>query len=182
MLLNVRSKVAKKILNYFFLNETRKAYVNEIARIIGEEAKNAYRILLRLEEAGILKSEYAGKERYFSANYQEPLYKEYKKIFLKTAGIELSITNKLTNLTGLKEAYIYGSYADNKFGPESDIDLLLVGKHNSIEAEKVLHDLQKSIGREISIVSMTQEELRKRKKNKDQLIIEIFKNKTKRII
>ena len=113
MLLNVRSKVAKKILNYFFLNETRKAYVNEIARIIGEEAKNAHRILMRLEEAGILKSEYAGKERYFSANQQEPLYKEYKKIFLKTAGVELGITNKLTNLTGLKEAYVYGSYADN---------------------------------------------------------------------
>lgn len=182
MLLNVRSKVAKKILNYFFLNETRKAYVNEIARIIGEEAKNAHRILLRLEEAGILKSEYAGKERYFSANHQEPLYKEYKNLFLKTAGIEFSITNKLANLMGLKEAYIYGSYADNKFGTESDIDLLLVGKHNSIEAEKALHDLQKSIGREISIVNMTQEELKKRQKNEDQLIIEIFKNKTKRII
>ncbi len=181
-MLNVRSKVAKKILNYFFLNETRKAYVNELARIIGEEAKNAYRILLRLEEAGILKSEYAGKERYFSANHQEALYKEYKKIFLKTAGIELSITNKLTNLTGLKEAYIYGSYANNKFGPESDIDLLLVGKHNIIEAEKALHDLQKSIGREINIVNMTQEELKKRQKDEDQLITEIFKNKTKRII
>ena len=57
-----------------------------------------------------------------------------------------------------------------------------MGKHSSIEAEKALHNLQKSVGREINVVNMTQEELKKRQKDKDQLITEIFKNKTKRII
>jgi len=84
MTMKIGSKVEKKLLNYFFLNEGKKSYTNELARTIGEDPKNVHRMLLRLLETNILNSEYKGKERYFSANKNNPLYKEYKKIFLKT--------------------------------------------------------------------------------------------------
>jgi len=145
MIANIRSKISRKILNYFFLNEKERVYINEMARQIEEEPKNVHRILLRLEESGLLVSEFSGRERYFSANTKSPLYKEFKTIFLKTAGIEHSLKNELKKIAGLKEAYIYGSYASGKYKPGSDIDLLLVGSHSTIEAQKSVYALQKTL-------------------------------------
>lgn len=93
-MLNIRSRIENKILNYFFLNEDSKVYINELARIIESDPKNAYRILVRLEKGGMLTSEFKGKERYFYLNKKNSTYKEYKNIFLKTAGIEATLRNK----------------------------------------------------------------------------------------
>ncbi len=173
----IRSRIERKILNYFFLNEEKRNYVNELARIIEEDAKNVHRILLRLEDTGILTSEFVGKERYFSVNKGNPVYKEYKTIFLKTAGIDELLKKTLKPIKELKEAYIYGSYANKKFASNSDIDLLLVGNHNVITAQRVLNKIQKNIDREINVISITPEEIERRKKNKDQFIKTVFSNK-----
>lgn len=177
MLLNVKSKITKKILNYFFLNEKGRAYVNEIARIVEEEPKNVHRTLLKLEGSGILKSEYAGRERYFSANTNSPLYEEYKKIFQKTVGIEIILTGKLKELSGLKKAYIYGSYASGDLKAGSDIDILLVGKHSSLSAQKIIHEVEKKIGKEVNVVNLTPEEFNRRKQTHDHFIETILQSK-----
>ena len=95
MMLNIRSQIEIKILNYFFLNESGKVYINELARIIESDPKNVYRILLRLEKIGLLAAEFRGKERYFYLNKENPLCKEYKNIFPKTTGIEAMFRNKV---------------------------------------------------------------------------------------
>ena len=168
MIGNVRSKISKKILNYFFLNEKARVYINEMARQIEEEPKNVHRILLRLEESGLLASEFSGRERYFSANTKSPLYKEFKTIFLKTAGIEHGLKKELKKITGLKEAYIYGSYARGKYKPGSDIDLLLIGDHSGVEAQKVIYGFQKTFGTEINTLNMTPGNFGKRKKDNEK--------------
>jgi predicted nucleotidyltransferase len=179
---NVRSEVQKKILNYFFLNEANKAYINELARIVEADPKNVYRILLRLEKGGVLTSEFKGKERYFYCNKKSPVYKGYKDIFLKTAGVETMLTDALKGIPNLKEAYIFGSYAEGKYGVESDIDLLLVGTHKTLHTQRVLHKIQSHIGREINVVNVTPEMLKKKLAGGDQFIKEVFAHKQIRIV
>ena len=58
---NLRFSIKINILNYFFLNEEQQVHVNGLARIIGEDPKNVHRILLRLQEEGILCSEFRAK-------------------------------------------------------------------------------------------------------------------------
>ena len=70
---SLRSKVANKILNLFFLNEEENFYINEIAKIIKEDPSNVYKKLIELKELGILFDEFQGKERYFSLNKKHPL-------------------------------------------------------------------------------------------------------------
>ena len=94
-MLKIRSGLKSKILNYFFLNESAETYINELARIVSGEAKNVYRVLVELEEDGVLTSSFKGKQRYFSANKKHPLYKSYKKIFLKTVGLEAVLKERL---------------------------------------------------------------------------------------
>lgn len=174
-MLNLRSKTRNKILNYFFLNERGRVYVNELARLLETDPKNLYRTLIDLEKAGILKSEFQGKERFFFSNNRDPLYKSYKKLFLKTAGLEPLLKKLLKNITGLTEAYIFGSYAQNALNAQSDIDLLLIGEYSSLEAQKVLYAVQKQIGREINTVHIKTKDLEVKKKSKDSFVTSIFK-------
>ena len=176
-MLNIRSTLQRKILNYFFLNEANKVYINELARIVESDPKNVYRILVRLEEEGVLTSEFKGKERYFFCNKKSPIYKGYKDIFLKTAGVEVIFANALKSIPNLKEAYIFGSYAERRYGMDSDIDVLLIGTHKTLHAQRVLHKIQKQIGREINIINVTPEILKKKLASGDQFIKEVFAHK-----
>ncbi len=181
-MLKTRSNARNKILNYFFLNEESAVYINELARLIQSDPKNVYRVLLKLEQEGILKSEFKGKERYFSSHTQSPLYKSHKDIFLKTAGLEHVLRERLKSVAGLREAYLYGSYARGAWGPASDIDLLLVGEHKGIEAQKILYKMQKEAGREINAVNMRSGDFRKRKNGKDQFLQSVFEKKVIRLL
>jgi len=179
---NGRSQIRTKILNYFFLNEESRIYINELARIIESDPKNVYRMLVRLEEEGVLKSEFRGKERYFFSNISNPIYKSYKDIFLKTAGIDVLLKNAIKNVPGLKEAYIFGSYANRRYNAESDIDILLIGTHKVLNIQKVLHKIQKQIGREINTVNITPDELKKKRASGDQFIKDIFAHKVIKLL
>ncbi len=181
-MLNLRSKTRNKILSYFFLNQKGRAYVNELARLLEIDPKNLYRVLIDLEKAGILNSEFQGKERFFSPNNKNPFYRSYKKLFLKTAGLGSLLKSLLKNIPGLSEAYIFGSYAQNALNAQSDIDLLLVGEHSALETQKVLYVVQKQIGREINTVHMKPKDLEAKKKSKDSFITSIFKKPMVKIL
>ena len=176
-MLNLRSGIKSKILNYFFFNEGGRVYINELARLIAADPKNVHRMLGQLQDEVVLASEFKGKERYFFCNLANPLYREYKNIFLKTAGLEVLLKEKIRKIAGLQEAYIFGSYAQGAFTAQSDIDILLVGKHRALDAQKLLYKIQKDIGREINAVNLTPEELRKRKTARDQFVKSVFAHK-----
>ena len=86
----IRSKITKKLLNYFFLNEDERFYINEIAKIIKEDPKNVHTKLIELKEQGILDDEFQGNQRYFFINKNYPLLKEYRNIVLKKSGLRKS--------------------------------------------------------------------------------------------
>jgi len=180
-MVSFRSKVARKVLNYFFLNESAELYVNEAARLLQEDPKNVYRMLLLFEGEGLLASRFQGRERYFRANKTSPEYKNYKAVFLRSAGVERVLRDALSGLKGLKSAYVFGSYANSGFAAQSDIDILLVGSHEPLEAERALFKPRKNLGRELNIVNMIQEEF-ERKSGKDQFLKSVFEKKTIRLV
>ncbi len=173
-----KSKIGNKILNYFFVNKNARHYINELARILELDPKNVDKKLKEFEVAGILKSEFSGNQRYFFINSQFPLLNQYEQIFKKTSGIENIIKLFVEKNNSIKEAYIYGSYINGKFDDFSDIDILIVGSHSSLDVQKKVLPIQKSINREINITNFNEAEFNK-KKNKDPFIIEVLKNSIK---
>ncbi|MCX5750860.1 MAG: nucleotidyltransferase domain-containing protein [Candidatus Saganbacteria bacterium] len=176
-MISFKSKITIKILDYYFLNPDSRHYINELAKLLELDPKNLDRKLKELEKEGLLKSEFQGKERYFYLNKTFPLLNHYRQIFLKTCGIEHKLREMVKNSEGVKEAYVFGSYAKQKMDASSDIDLLVVGEHSALELQRSISRLQKEIGREINLINMGPEELRKRKKKKDSLVTNIFKSK-----
>lgn len=174
-MISLRSKITKKLLNYFFINPHESLYVNELSRVLQLEKRNLVKKLRELEAERILKSEARGNLKFYSINKKYPLFDEYRKIIFKTLGFENQIKKILNNIDGITESYIYGSYAQNKMNTHSDIDLLVVGKHSIRALQKKLSKLQKDISREINVINIDPQEYKNRVKNKDLFISEILK-------
>ncbi|MBI4812701.1 nucleotidyltransferase domain-containing protein [Candidatus Falkowbacteria bacterium] len=175
-MIEIKSQIERKILNYFFINPQKSHYINELAVILEVDVGNLHRKLKELEAKKWLISEARGREKYYSLNKNYPLLKEIKKIFEAEYGLEEKFKEILKNIKGLDEAYIYGSFARGKMNEESDIDILLIGNHSFSEISGLIMPLEKSIGREINIIDMTEKEFRERKRKKDEFIADIFKN------
>ena len=180
-MLSLRSKITRAVLSYFILHDHARMYVLEIARRLRLDGSNLAKKLRELEAEGILKSEERGKERYYSLNKTFPLLKEYKQIILKTIGIEGLLKDLLRDVPGIDEAYLFGSYAKDQMDSASDIDLLAVGKHDTVELRKRLSQVQKTTDREINLISMSRTEYEKRKKQ-DSFIESLQKSKKVKLV
>lgn len=176
-MLSLRSKITQEVLGYFMLHETSEMYVNELARYLGLDSGNLVRKLRELELEGILKSDTKGNLRYYSLNSSFPLLKEYRRIMLKTVGFEYALKEVLKKVKGLKKAILFGSYAQDKMDVASDIDLLAVGNHDSIDIQRSIAGFQKKMEREINVISMSPEDYEKRKKSGDPLLKSIYTKK-----
>ena len=179
---NLYSKITARVLRYFFINPGKRAYINELSRRLEVDPGNLSRKLKELAKEGIVVSEFMGKQRYYFLNKKYPLFKEVKKIFEIKYGLAGEIAKRLKKIKGIKEAYVFGSYAKGDFEAESDIDVLLIGSHSVFSAQEALRPLEKIIGREINIVDLAEDELKKKQKAGDEFIADIFRGKTIKIL
>lgn len=171
-MINYNSKLTVKLLGYFFLNRSTRISVGELARVVGEDKGNVSRQLGKLFSEGLLLYEPIGTQKHLYLNTNYPLLKETEKIYKSTYGFEAELVKKLKSLKGLKEAYLFGSYGKKKFDQNSDIDLLLVGSHSALESSRLITPMQKTFGREINMISYTETEFEKKKKNGDKFVLQ----------
>lgn len=176
-MISLKSKITGKILNYLFINPDDSLYINEMVEKFSVDKRNLIKKLRELEKEGIVANETRGNLKLYSINPHYPLYKELKNILMKTAGFEEIIRKVISGIPGIKKALIFGSYAKNKMEVHSDIDILVVGSHNTIKLQKELSKIQKALDREINMISMDENEYRKRIKNKDPFLSNIIKEK-----
>jgi len=164
------------------MNPHKALYVNEMSKMLQLDKRNLVKKINELEKIGLLKSEKRGNLKLYSINKKYPLYDEYRRITLKTLGFEERLRKILKEIKGVKEIYIYGSYARNKMDVHSDLDLLIIGNHDIVSLQRRLSKLQKEIDREINAVNIDESEFKKRIARKDSFITGILKQKNIRVI
>src|SRR5579864_7600990 len=147
-MLDFRSKLRRDLLGYYFTNPHASHYVRELARHLDTDATNLSRELATLEKQGLFQSETRGNQKFYKLNRRYPLYDELRRIIFKTIGVSGELREALRDITGLDEAYLYGSFAENQADPVSDIDVLLVGKPDAEELETAIRRLEKRLNRE----------------------------------
>jgi len=181
-MISLKSKPAKKLLNYFFINPQESLYLNELSAKLQLDKRNLVKKLKELEKEGIIISQKRGNLKFYRINTDFPLYAEYRKIVSKTIGLQEQIRSLLEDIEGIKHVYIYGSYAKDTMDAYSDIDLLAVGGHSIRLLQDALNKIQKDTDREINVVNMDEKEFKKRLKNKDPFIINVTRGKHVKII
>jgi len=181
-MISLNSEITAKLLNYFYVNPHANLYINEISRKLKLDKRNLVKKLKELEKEGILKSYFRGNMKFYSINKSYPLYEEYGKIIKKTIGFEIKIKDVLKDVPGIEKTYIFGSYAKNKMDVHSDIDMLIVGKHDIINTQSKIGKLQKEINREINVVNLDEKEFKRKLKQKDPFILEIINGNNIKLI
>jgi predicted nucleotidyltransferase len=164
------SKSRVKLLTLFLLNPGKRYYVREVERLTKENINSIRRELKNLETIGLLKSERRGNQIYYNVNEAMSIYPELRDIFLKTQGAVETLKEKISDLKGVNTAFIYGSYAKGEAGPDSDIDIIIIGRVNEDDLIMKIRDVEKRLNREINYVLYTPPELQTRKAKKDPFI------------
>lgn len=134
------SKLRAKVLGWLFSHPDERYFVRQLTALVKEDSTNVSRELARLEKTGILISTTEGKQKYYQANKQSPVFNELKGLLtfvadggaLNTASpaaVRIKIPQeKLAEFCRrrhIKKLSLFGSVLRDDFGPDSDVDVLV---------------------------------------------------------
>jgi predicted nucleotidyltransferase len=167
----------QKILGLLLLHPETRYHVREIARLTNTAAGSLHRELTKLAKAQVLVREVSGKQVYYQANTNFPIFEELASILRKTSGLVDILVNVLAPLAEkIAVAFVFGSVARGMESIGSDVDVLIIGEIKFDEAVKALYPAQAIIRREINPKVYRKTEWQKLVNKKDLFIQEILKN------
>jgi predicted nucleotidyltransferase len=144
-------KARRAVLSLLYGHPDESFYLRQIARRTGMGLGPVQRELKQLADVGIIRRTVQGRQVYFQANPDSPIFKELKSLIAKTAGIAETLQSVLAPISDrINIALVYGSVARGEENHRSDIDLLVVGSASFTEVVKLLRSAQETLGREIN--------------------------------
>ncbi len=124
--------------------------MRELERILGFSVANIRRELISLQETGLFSREKEGNQVYYYLNKKSPIFSEIRKIVSKTIGIEAILKEKLREVKGIDNAFIFGSFTKGKETSGSDIDIMIIGNVDEDHLITTINKLEKDLNREIN--------------------------------
>jgi len=140
----------------FFFNPGTKAYLRELSKDLNVSTNAVREELNQLTKTRLLTSEKNGRNVYYVANDQHPLFPELKSMVSKVMGLDQVIESILTRLGDLEKAYIIDDYAEGK--DTGIIDLVLVGNIDQYHLNDLSRKTERYIKRKIRPLVLTKEE------------------------
>jgi predicted nucleotidyltransferase len=169
-------KVRGAILSMLFGHADKAFYLRQIVRTTDFGLGPVQRELKQLTESGIIRRTVSGRQVYFQANLDSPIFSELKGIITKTAGIGDTLRAALAPIAGqIKVAFVYGSVGRGEEGLRSDIDLLVVGDVAFADVVINLQAAQELLGREIIPTVYPPDEFKAKVRAKHHFLTSVLK-------
>jgi predicted nucleotidyltransferase len=166
----------RQVLSLLLLRPEESFYVREIARLTAVPAGSLHRELKALTEAGLLVRKASGNQVRYQASRDCPIYQELAGIFRKTAGLADVLRESLSPVADeIALAVVFGSVAQGKDKPTSDIDLLVVGSVSFESVVEACHVARERLSREVNPVVMSKDAFRTKQHRSDRFISRVLK-------
>jgi DNA-binding transcriptional ArsR family regulator len=168
----IASKTRIKLLIRFFFNPKIQSYLRELAKEFDVSTNSVREELNQLTKTNLLKSQKDGRQVFYTANQEHPLFPELKSMVSKVMGIDQVIDGIVNRLGDLERAYLIDDYAEGK--DTGIIDLLLVGNINQYHLNDLSRKTERYIKRKIRSLVLTRDEyndLRPKLENRARLLI-----------
>jgi uncharacterized protein len=144
-------KTRRQVLAWLYGHADERFYLRQLARQTGAAQGGMQRELAALVRASLITRKVEGRQVYFQANRESPIFAELQQLMLKTAGATDVIRSALTPLADrIEAAFVYGSAAKGTLRAASDIDLFVVGRPSFAEVVSALAGAQERLGRDIN--------------------------------
>lgn len=153
-----RSPEQAKLLAELFVFAEGPISLSELARRASTSLGGTHKEVERLESAGLVKSTSVGRSRLVEAERSSPIYPDLRGLLLKTLGPEPMLRSALTDIEGIEEAFIFGSWADPSEGSPADIDLLVIGTPDVASVYDAVSSVEAQVRRPINVVVRSREE------------------------
>ena len=143
-------KTRRRLLALLFGDPGKPLYLRELARLSGVGHGAVQRELDNLVRAGIVLRKRTGRQVYFHANPDCPIFSELQQLLVKTVGVGDALRTALSGFRSrIQAAFIFGSFARGEYSSSSDVDLLIVGDIGFEEVVQALAEPQRKLHREI---------------------------------
>jgi predicted nucleotidyltransferase len=153
----------RRILALLFGHSDEAYHLRQIVRETGLSPGGVHRELGQLAEAGIVTRRQRGRQVYFQANPESPIFEELKGLLLKTAGVADVLREALASLAArIEVAFVYGSVARGDERRASDVDVMVIGNASFAEVSQALAPAQERLGREVNPTVYTPTELKEK--------------------
>lgn len=126
-------------------------FVREISRRVGTSAGAVQRELETLAQFGLIGRSVSGRQVYYKANRNHPVFAEVHSLVAKTVGVFQVLGSALAPLAKrISLAFVYGSMARQEENADNDVDLMIVGDVTLDEVVAQLATVEGAIGRPIN--------------------------------
>jgi hypothetical protein len=153
-----RSPEQERLLAELFVFADEPISLSELASRASTSLGGAHKEVERLEASGLVTSTTVGRNRLIAADETSPLYPELRGLLLKIAGPEPLLHSALADIDGIREAFIFGSWADPARRSPADIDVLVVGEPDVGEVYDAVSAVEAELGRPVNVTIRSPEE------------------------
>ncbi|MBI5908669.1 MAG: nucleotidyltransferase domain-containing protein [Betaproteobacteria bacterium] len=144
-------KTRQALLALLYARADEEHLQESLIQLAGLGRGTVQRELEFLARAGVVRRTVRGRQVYFQANAESPIYAELRGLVVKTAGVADALRTALAPLSGrIRTAFIYGSIAKGAERRGSDVDVMVIGDVSFAETSEALAPAQKAIGREVN--------------------------------
>lgn len=155
----LRSDVQGKILAILMVNKDLEYSVSDLANRVETSLPTALREIRRLEQVQLVTVRPAGNMQLVRANRDHKLFAALTEIVLYSFGPVEVLRGLFSELEGVHEAFIYGSWAERYQGvpgvDPGDIDVLLVGDFDRSQAFDLALKATHIIGKEVAVNNLS---------------------------
>ena len=150
----LRSQQQGEILALLLGDPDLELSLTDISQRTGAPHPSVYREVQRAEQAGLVTTRKVGNTRLVRANPNSPYYAGLTEVLTRAFGVPAILAEALRHVSGIDEAYIYGSWAARHAGqtgqrPVADIDVLILGSPDRDELYEALSAAETRLGRPV---------------------------------
>lgn len=165
------SKLRAKVLRWLFSHPDERYFVRQLTLLLKEDSTNVSRELARLAKTGVLISTTEGRQKYYQANKESPLFTDLQGLVVKTTGADgaacepLDLAARRFNIPKetlaeycrrhhISKLALFGSVLRDDFRPESDIDVLVEFEPGRVPGFAIIdmeNELSRMAGRKVDL-------------------------------
>ena len=146
-------KTRQAVLALLYRRADSSFYTKQILDAVKIGRGTVQRELKNLTDTGIIIREVEGRQVYYRANAQCPIFNELMSIVRKTFGVADVIRQSLVTVADkIRVAFIFGSIARSADDRKSDIDVMVVGAISFGDIVNLLSTAEEKLGREVNAV------------------------------
>lgn len=157
----ITSKTRVKLLLKFFINPETISYLRQLSNEFKESTNSVRLELNSLTKAKILNREKSGNTIAYKANANHPLFKDLRRIILKSVGIDQVIKSIIENIGSPELILLTGDYC--RGNDSGIIDLVVVGKVEKNELDKYIAQAESIIERKVRYLCLSVNEFERLK-------------------